>query len=102
MTKPIEMIPLTLAASDDLLHIVEALINKGAIVNELDDNGNLPLTAAAKHSKNQKLLKFLIDSGAEVNELDSSGHSPLMIAARYNTSKVVQLLIIVNEKLNYL
>ncbi|MCG7930204.1 MAG: ankyrin repeat domain-containing protein [Candidatus Thiodiazotropha lotti] len=65
--------------------IIEALVARGAEVNEADSIfKGTPLTGAAGYSSNPAVIDKLIDLGADINQLVNNGEDALMIAAQYN------------------
>lgn len=62
---------------------VEALLNAGALVNEVDDYGLTPLIESVLCGK-QAIAELLLSRGADVNEPDLTGSSPLHWAVENN------------------
>lgn len=72
---------------------VEALLAKGANVNEMDHYyGRTPLLGAASAGKIE-VVELLIAKGSDVNFKDESGYTPLHAAASDGNKEVVELLI---------
>jgi Raf kinase inhibitor-like YbhB/YbcL family protein len=71
---------------------VQALIAKGANVNEPDDTGMTPLMTAAAQG-HAAVARLLIAAGANVNATDRDAITPLMRAAASNRAEVVTLLL---------
>ncbi|WP_246038674.1 ankyrin repeat domain-containing protein [Wolbachia endosymbiont of Leptopilina clavipes] len=67
---------LHLAASCNLENIVNALIEKGANVNEKGAGGETPLHETT-HLKSINIANVLIKKGADVNSVDMLGNTPL-------------------------
>jgi len=59
---------------------VRRLIDAGADVNAVDEDGRTPLHDAARTSSGYTIRK-LIDAGADVNAVDKDGRTPLHDAA---------------------
>ena len=65
--------------------IIEALVERGADVNEADPIfKGTPLTGAAAYSKTPAIIDKLIELGAQIDKLVNNGEDALMIAAQYN------------------
>lgn len=73
------------------LPITLALIENGANVNAVANNGTTPLHLAAKAS--DEAVKALVKAGADINAKDNNGDTPLMIACRWSNEKKVRWLI---------
>ena len=68
------------AIESDNGRIIVSLIKLGGInVNEVDKNGNLPLSTAL-NARKKGAVELLIKEGANVEALDSTGHTPLEVA----------------------
>ena len=65
------------------LEAVKALLNEGALVNEVDDYGLTPLIESVLTGK-QEFAELLLKQGADVNEPDLTGSSPLHWAVENN------------------
>ncbi|MDR2244608.1 MAG: ankyrin repeat domain-containing protein [Burkholderiales bacterium] len=65
--------------------IIQALVDRGADVNESDPlYTGTPLSAAAGYGRTPKMITELVRLGGDVNKTVSNDETPLMIAARYN------------------
>lgn len=71
---------------------VQALIAKGANVDEMDETGMTPLMIAASEGRTA-IAKTLIDAGADVKVASSDGTTALMRAASSNRVEVIKLLL---------
>lgn len=71
--------------------IIKFLIEKGANVNEVDNDGNTPLHIACK-SSDEKIVNFLLANHAYVNSVNENGNTPLhevcsMISDKWELAK---------------
>ncbi|KAL7802906.1 ankyrin repeat-containing domain protein [Trichoderma afarasin] len=80
------------AAVKGLRDVVKQLLEKGADVNAVDQNGYSPLISASE-SGHFEVAKLLIEHGATINVRDSKGATPLFKAAASGFVELVQLLI---------
>ena len=65
------------AAGDGDLEMVKALVDQGAHVNAVGDDGISALMQAVSGG-NVELVKFLLEAGADVNARDTEGYDALM------------------------
>ena len=78
---------------------VQLLLDHGADINILDNNGRSALEYAtgalnwAETSKAEQVVNLLIQAGADVNVKSTLGFTPLMWAARAGNLKITKLLI---------
>lgn len=72
--------PLLRAAENDDPALGLFLIEHGANVNVMDQNGSTPLLLAASHCGQTPLLKALLKAGAKVNVKAAGGATPYMMA----------------------
>ncbi len=82
--------PLMSAADKGDLDAANALLDKGADVNEWVYG--TALTAASVRG-NTDMVKLLIDRGADVNAMSAGGFSPLGLAAEHGHADIVEILI---------
>jgi hypothetical protein len=67
--------------------ILEALVARGADVNEADVIfGGTPITGAAGKNDEPAIIEALVSLGADVNERVNNGETAVMVAAQYNTA----------------
>ena len=79
--------------------VVEYLIEKGANVNEQDNDGKTVLMIA-KDVYRAGELKVIIDKGADVNAQDNDGKTALMYAIEGKNQEYVKLLIHSNANIH--
>ncbi|KAK3361560.1 ankyrin repeat-containing domain protein [Lasiosphaeria ovina] len=84
--------PLSWAAEEGRLSILELLIQGGANINVIDEWGGAPLVRALQN-RHEAVARLLIDKGADVNARDSDGSTALIYALRNDYEAVAQLLI---------
>ena len=68
------------------------LVDNGADVNAMDNDGWTPLILAARY-KTLEMVKYLVDNGVNVNATKNDGWTPLMFAAKYGTFEMVNYLV---------
>ncbi|MES9939963.1 MAG: ankyrin repeat domain-containing protein [Candidatus Thiodiazotropha sp. 6PLUC2] len=70
--------------------IIEALVSRGAEINEADGIFmGTPLTGAAGYSSTPEVIDKLIELGADISQLVNNNEDALMIAARYNHNPAI-------------
>ncbi|MGB4069784.1 MAG: ankyrin repeat domain-containing protein [Nitrospira sp.] len=74
------------------LDVVKLLLEKGAAVNQTDQNGWSPLLLAAKNG-HREVVELLVAKGAAAVQTDPKGSSPLVLAAMHGHREVVELLV---------
>ncbi|KAJ5907499.1 hypothetical protein N7495_000181 [Penicillium taxi] len=84
--------PLSWAAQDGQSSIVELLLERGAICDELDRGWRTPLSLASSNG-HETVARLLIDKGADVNTSNKFGQTPLYRALRNGHETVARLLI---------
>jgi ankyrin repeat protein len=72
---------------------INGLIQEGADVNAVGDDGKTPLINAAKVNSDPDVVRVLIKAGANVNAKAKTGITPLRMAAQNNVSDIVLLLL---------
>ena len=75
--------------------LIQDIINAGAEVDALEQNGNRTALFVAVEKKNKEAIKLLIDAGASVNALRAvkSGQTALLAASRNNDLPTVRYLL---------
>lgn len=71
---------------------IRLLLEKGAQVNETNENGETPLFFAIRR-KNLEVVRLLIEKGASVHSINFYEDSVLMVSASVGATKITQLLI---------
>lgn len=73
--------------------MVALLLDYGADVNAVDDNGFTPLMLASKAGC-KEIVRYLIDRGANIDQQNSNGDTALILAAEVDgNSKMVEMLL---------
>jgi ankyrin repeat protein len=83
--------PLTLAALGGHLETARLLIERGASVNPMSDDGSALLMAA--WGGHEPMVQLLLQAGADVNLASASGETPLMAAAYKGFAAIAELLL---------
>jgi ankyrin repeat protein len=86
--------PLIFVAQFEDARVAEALLDCGAKLDQVDDDGITPLGWAAI-GNHAEVAKVLIARGADVNHVDKKGFTPLLYAASidYGDSAMIELLL---------
>ena len=82
--------PLLISAVLDCRELLTLLIDGGADVNSVDEDGWTALMGAVK---NLEVCRMLVNAGANVNHLDSDRRSPLMCAVMEDQKATAELLL---------
>ena len=85
-------IHLSTAVEEGILPAVQEIVEAGASVNKLDQNGNTPLIIVS-YFGHIDVLRFLIKAGANVNQAINGGDTPLYMAAQNGHVNVVKVLV---------
>jgi len=83
---------LHLAAAYGLSYTCRLLIERGARLNEVDENGATPLHLAAGRG-NREIVEVLLDAGADIDPVNTAGSTPLRYAAKNRKDAISRLLI---------
>ena len=83
--------PLIIAGYRNQLDAVKVLLDLGANVNAVSEDGTV-LTAAC-YKSNTALVKILLEQHADVNVKNNAGTTPLMFAIMAENEEIVKLLI---------
>jgi ankyrin repeat protein len=86
--------PMLALATSHRTNCVSALLDAGAKVDEVDDDGITSLSWASI-SNRVEMARLLISRGADVNHLDKKGMTPLLYAASidFGDSEIIDLLL---------
>ena len=71
---------------------VRVLLDIGADVNRVDENGVSALQAASANG-HREIVRLLLDAGADINHVNRDGISALQIASVYGHREIVRLLL---------
>ncbi len=82
--------PLHVAVKKGYKEIVELLINNGAIINIINDQGYTPLFSSFKYVE---IVELLLKNGAEINIRAYENQTPLFYACGHGSKEIVKLLI---------
>lgn len=91
---------LDLPFASETTESIRALLEKGTSVDRVDSSGRTLLCNAAFNG-NVDVVRLLIKHGANVNFSDTSGQSPLMLASRQGHSEIVYLLVNCGAKVDH-
>ena len=82
-------------ATQPSFKIVKQIIDNGADVNSIDDDGQTPLMYAVDNWSDDaaEIVKILLENGADVNARDKFGDTALIMPAAHGRSKIIQTLI---------
>lgn len=83
--------PLIIAGYRNQLDAVKTLLDLGANVNTISEDGTV-LTAAC-YKSNTELVKILLDHHADVNLKNNAGTTPIMFAIMAENEDIVRLLL---------
>lgn len=84
--------PLSWAACEGHVSLVQLLLDLGASRNSMDINWHTPLLWAAKTGQ-RDVVELLVNLGADKQSRDKYGQSPLSLAAKYGQRTVVEFLL---------
>jgi hypothetical protein len=72
--------------------IVKILLQEGAYVDILDDDGGTPLIWAV-FNRNMVIIKLLVEAGTKIDHADNWGWTSLHYAACHNATEILELLL---------
>lgn len=87
-----QLINLAVGAGVTDRYIIPLLMELGGKINQPNDAGETPLTAAIS-DKNRLMVKLLVQSGADVNLANTAGERPITIAKQQGDEAILRLLI---------
>ncbi|RFU26911.1 hypothetical protein B7463_g9427, partial [Scytalidium lignicola] len=79
--------------------VVKLLLEKGADVNMVDEDGRTPLFYAVQ-LEYKTIIKLLLEKGADLEMKDYNGWMPLFYAVKYGRKAIVKLLLENDADLN--
>ncbi len=89
--------------------IIKLLIEHGAYVNKINQNGYCAILYAAEFNPNPAIIKMLVNYGAIISNyiikesiLKEQDVTPLFLASSYNNVEVVKKLISLGDDVNYI
>jgi ankyrin repeat protein len=83
--------PLHFAAQARSASVARALLDAGADIDSVDDNGNTPLWRAVFNSRGDgELIRLLREYGADPYRMNSHGQSPVSLAHTISNNEVAQ------------
>ena len=85
--------PLREAVFNNDFEMTKLLVENGANVNILTDNGSSILLEAVWNEKNINIVTYLIEHGADVNKANDDGETPILKCISYNEPKLIRLLM---------
>lgn len=96
--------PLFFAIMNGKIHSVKKLIELGANVNFVNDNGETPLFVAARKNASLDIIKLLLEQGADVNKINPLGQTAEMCCTNIQISNMLKEYQIksmdINKQLN--
>jgi ankyrin repeat protein len=74
--------------------MIKLLINNGADVNAINNDGYTPLMVALSNNYDKDIIELLINNGADVNAINDYWNTPLIYAlTSINDKDIIQLLL---------
>ncbi|KAH0557197.1 hypothetical protein GP486_005013 [Trichoglossum hirsutum] len=74
------------------LEVVKLLVENGAVVDAIDDEGSTALQKASMRG-HISIVTYLLEHGADINHTNNIGYTPVLLAAESGFAEIVQLLI---------
>ncbi|XP_051170463.1 ankyrin-3-like [Leptopilina boulardi] len=87
-----ELTPLNVAILQNHLELAKILVQNGADVNIVNNDGETPLHKASKRG-NIQLVEILLQNGANINAKDNRDITPLYVAILYDHSELAKILV---------
>ncbi|XP_022319791.2 uncharacterized protein LOC111122348 [Crassostrea virginica] len=87
--------PIITACRMHFLEGVVALVNAGADIDAVDNNGHTALWVASRQQM-PDLVEYLISNGASVNKTDRFNYTPLLTALTYRVSSIITKTLILH------
>ncbi len=84
--------PLIIAILNSRTEIVDTLLNQGALINFVDQNGNTPLILAV-NTENIEIIKLLLRHEISINHKNNDGNTALHIAAFKGNIDIIKILL---------
>jgi ankyrin repeat protein len=85
--------PLMLAIEYGKEKVVDLLIESGAQIEAMDDNGNTALIKAVGDKRRVQIVKHLLNRGANVHAKNHHGVTPLHVAVQSGSERMVNALL---------
>jgi len=85
--------PLMLAIEFAQEKVVDYLIESGAQIEAMDENGNTPLIKAVADDRRARIVRRLLEMGANINAKNHHGVTPLHVAVQSGSDRMVNLLL---------
>ena len=92
--------PLHIVAQEGHVEVVKLLLEKGANIEAINNQGFTSLWIAA-YKGHTEIVKVLIAAGANIEAIDDEGYTPLEVAARNGHVEVVKLLLEKGAKVDF-